>query len=143
MASKTRKAATVADIVAAAALGTLDPSTPMVTAEAAEAMARKAAEAAAANAAPVIGPAAETPALPADHHECGIPGCRHGAAHGATSQPDRQVKLQCPACGAVARMTAGAIARAARSSGGDGLPVCADGAKFAEAARRTYTRRSA
>lgn len=144
MASKTRKAATVADLIAAAAVGAIDPSTPMVTAEAAEAMARQAAEAAERNAADVnAARAAEAPAtvatLPADHHECGIAGCRHGTQHGpdAQHQPDRQVKLQCPTCGAVARMTAGAIRKAG------GTPTCADGGTFAEAARRTYTRRTA
>ena len=131
----TRKVATVADIVAAAALGTLDPTTPMVTAEAAESMARKAAAAAEAERPAIIAPATDRPM--ATDHECAIPGCRHGAAHGAAVQPDRQVKLQCPTCGAVARMTAGAIRKAG------GTPTCADGTPMAEAARRTYSRRVA
>lgn len=142
MASKTRKAATVADLAAAVALGTMDPSTEMVPVAEAERMARKAAEAAAANAAEAIRPLAEaagrTADLPTTEHQCGIPGCRHGAAHtDGTHQPDRQVKLQCPTCGAVARMTTGAIRKAG------GLPTCADGSAMAEAARRTYTRRTA
>lgn len=145
MATKTRKAATVADLIAAAALGTIDPTTPVVTAAevsdlidaARKSAEREAAEHAASVPAPVT-LAADPANLPSGTHACGMVGCRHGAAAHANGvhQPDRQVKLACPSCGAVARMTAGAIRKAG------GYPTCADGGTFAEAARRTYTRKS-
>ena len=75
-------------------------------------------------------------ANPSGAHECAIPGCRHGAAHGATVQPDRQVKLQCPGCGAVARMTVGALAK------GLGITCHRDNVAYAPAERRTYTKRA-
>jgi hypothetical protein len=131
VATKSTKRTTVADMIAAAKVGALDPSTEVVTvAEAASAAAAAAEEAATSTAAAHVPSGTE--------HECAIPGCRHGAAHGPT-QPDRQIKLACPTCGAVARMTAAALAK----SGGK-PPICGgDGATFAAAARRVYSRRSA
>lgn len=127
------KRTTVADLVAAAKLGTIDPSTAVLTdAEAAELTAEAARTAAELT-------AAATAELPSTEHACGIPGCRHGSAHPAVSQPDRQVKLQCPSCGAVARMTNSAIAR----TQGKGITCGGDGATFAVAARRTYSRKAA
>jgi uncharacterized C2H2 Zn-finger protein len=110
---------TAADVAAAVRLGTLDPTTALET--------------------PGDRPdsrdnTAAAP-LPADHHDCGIPGCRHGEAHTGVSQPDRQVKLACPRCGAVARMTARALRVA-------GAIVCQrDGEPFAVAPRRAYNRK--
>jgi hypothetical protein len=116
---------TAADVAAAVRLGTLDPATPLATgADVAAASERTRIVAAAAG------------ALPADHHDCGIVGCRHGEAHTGISQPDRQVKLACPTCGAVARMTVTAVRRA-------GAIVCQrDGVPFVAAPRRQYTRKA-
>ena len=129
MASSTnRKRATAADIVAAVKVGAIAPDAEVVTA--AE-LAEHDAAAAAATPEHVI---ARAP-LSATEHECAIPGCRHGAAHaGHVPQPDRQVKLQCPTCGAVARMTAAAIAK----TQGLGITCAADGVAFVPAARRKY-----
>lgn len=126
---KTPATTTLADLMAAAALGTIDPTTTVVIP----------------GAEPQDGQPETAPRIPvrsaplsASEHECGIAGCRHGAAHSGNVQPDRQVKLQCPACGAVARMTAGALAKSG------GTIVCGgDNQAFAEAARRTYSRKSA
>lgn len=135
------KSTTVADLVAAAKAGLIDPSTAVVTAEqAAKATAkaeRKAAQEAAAQQreqdASVVAEAAAV--LDPTEHRCGIVGCRHGAAHPAVSQPDRQIKLQCPH-GAVARMTGSALAKAG------GTIRCAEGADFVPVARRTYSPRA-
>ena len=149
MGTNDRKRTTLADLMAAAELGAIDPTTAVVTAdEAAELAAAASAAATAARPDPV---ASATPvatvALPADRHDCGIAGCRHGAGHDGPRQPDRQVKLACPNCGAVARMTTSAIARAARAVGGTdetaGWPRCPDGGTYQPAARRQYTRRTA
>ena len=121
-----RNRTTVADLAAAVALGTIDPTTIVALDDGTDD--GTTAEPGATSSAPV--------ALSATTHECGIAGCRHGAAHGATVQPDRQVKLQCPTCGAVARMTASALAKS-------GTITCGDGATFAPASRRTYVRKSA
>lgn len=125
MTGKATKRITVADMVAAAKLGTIDPTTEIVTV----ADATKAMHAAVA--------ATEKPS--GTEHECAIPGCKHGATHGAPTQPDRQVKLQCPSCGAVARMTAAAITK----TGGKGIVCGGDGATFAPSTRRTYRTRAA
>lgn len=120
--SKRSKRTTAADIAAAVALGAIDPDASFTdgTAEPESAQVVE----------PII-----VAVLPSDAHQCGIPGCRHGAAHGATVQPDRQLKLAAE-CGAVARMTARALATAGGSiTDGHGHP-------FAVAARRTYTRKS-
>ena len=139
--TKSTKRTTVADLIAAAKVGAIDPNTEVVTAAAADRAAKvaanavelaQAAEAAARAVAAVAVVAA--PELPNTEHACGIAGCRHGSAHGI-AQPDRQLKLQCPNCGAVARMTHRALARA-------GTLTCGDGGTFAVAARRTYTRRA-
>lgn len=128
--TSTRKRATAGDIAAAVKLGSIDPSAEVVTAD-------ELAESRAESAAAVI--AASTAAsLSSAEHQCGIVGCRHGSAHPLVSQPDRQVKLQCPKCGAVARMTAAAIGR----TGGAGIVCGGDGATFAVAARRTYSPRA-
>lgn len=125
---------TARDIVAAVKLGAIDPDAPILTAdEAADLAAGAASLAAAADAAAradIIGDGTE--------HRCGIPGCRHGAtATGHVPQPDRQTKVECPTCGAVARMTNAAIHRAG------GLPTCHDGTPMVIGARRRYVRRSA
>ena len=122
-----RNRTTVADLVAAAQVGAIDPTTEVVTAsELAEHDAAELARASSAEPGAVVS---------ASEHGCGIVGCRHGSAHPVISQPDRQVKLQCPTCGAVARMTASALAKA-------GSITCGDGSQFAPAARRAYTPRS-
>lgn len=127
MATSTGKGTTAADIAAAVRLGTMDPSTIIPT-----------------TVRPAVvnddfGPiemptTAERPN--GTEHACDIPGCRHGAAHSGITQPDRQIKLQCPACGAVARMTAGAYSKAL------GITCHRDGASFAQAERRTYSRKA-
>lgn len=124
-----RKRASAADIAAAVALGTIDPSTTFATPDELAAAAESAQVAASITAA--------EPTRSADHHECGIPGCRHGAAVHGAPQPDRQVKLQCPGCGAVARMTGSALAKAL------GITCHRDGQTFAPAERRTYRRKTA
>lgn len=134
MTAKTgRKATTAADIAAAVALGAMAPDDIVHT---------DVADTDTEGSAP-IAEHVTAPTLPATEHQCGIAGCRHGAGHSGTHQPDRQVKLQCPKCGAVARMTTGALARAAVAApnGGNGYPTCADGAEFAPAARRQYNRK--
>jgi hypothetical protein len=129
----TRKRTTLADLMAAAELGAIDPTTEVVP------MAEVAAELAeatrAATDAAVQAGAARTATLDPSVHDCAIPGCRHGDAHDGPPQPDRQIKLQCPGCGAVARMTQRAVNR----SGGITCHGCAQ--SFAVAARRTYNRR--
>ncbi len=122
----TTKRRTAADIAAAVALGALDPSTEIATAEeaAAERTERTIIR-------PSDGVAIEVPN--GTDHECAIPGCRHGASHGPT-QPDRQVKLEAP-CGAVARMTVTALHRAG------GTINCGHGDPFTVAARRVYNRK--
>lgn len=125
MASSTnRKRATAADIAAAVKLGAIAPDAEVATADE---LAEDAAERAASQSGRI---------LSGDHHECAIAGCRHGATHAPdhVAQPDRQVKLQCPTCGAVARMTAAAIAR----TQGKGITCGADGVAFVPAARRKY-----
>jgi len=125
----TGKRTTLADLMAAAALGAIDPTTEVVTATEASAEARTAAADATAEAAST---ASTSSTLSTTDHDCAIPGCRHGAAHGPT-QPDRQVKLACPNCGAIVRCTARALRTA-------GSITCGDGGTFAIAARRVYTR---
>lgn len=127
--TSTRKRATAGDIAAAVKLGSMSADAEVVTAdELAEARAEASANSSAASTAATLSSA---------EHQCGIVGCRHGSAHPVISQPDRQVKLQCPGCGAVARMTAAAIARTA----GAGIVCGGDGATFTVAARRTYRAR--
>lgn len=123
-----RKRTTAADIAAAVKVGAIDPDAEVMTPEDVSAMTAAIPAAEAAIAVP----------LSATEHECGIPGCKHGSSHPAVSQPDRQVKLQCPSCGAVARMTSAAIAK----TGGVGVICGGDGSTFAPAARRTYKARS-
>lgn len=138
MARKTVR--TLADMAAAAKLRGEDLATVEVMTRAdAEAAARKAAEAAAADALATAAATVAAVAPSTDHHACGIPGCRHGAiVNGAhVVQPDRQVKIACPTCGAVARMTHRALTRAG------GMPTCHDGTPMVPAERRTYSRRSA
>lgn len=128
-----RKRASAADIAAAVALGTIDPST-MFASPAELAAAAESAELAAQSSAA----AAESArvALSANHHECGIAGCRHGAVTHGVTQPDRQLKLAAE-CGAVIRLTQRALAIAGGTiTDGHGHP-------FAVAERRTYRRRSA
>jgi hypothetical protein len=96
----------------------------------------EAAEAATESAAAVTAAAAATSA-PATVHQCGIVGCRHGDHTAGVHQPDRQVKLECPACHAVARMTGSAIAKALTITCGR------DGAAFVPADRRVYNRKGA
>jgi hypothetical protein len=141
------KRTTLADLMAAAALGAIDPTAEVITAEAA-AIAIGDARRDATTAAAQAGAARTATTAPSGtEHECAIAGCRHGAAHGGPTQPDRQEKLACDTCGAVARMTTSAIMRAARMVGGidatAGYPRCPDGGTYLPAARRTYTRRSA
>lgn len=125
---------TLADLMAAAAVGAIDPSTEVLTAAAASAE-RLAERAVAVPAAPA--------SLPATEHECGIAGCRHGNAHPVIGQPDRQVKLACPACGAVARMTSSALAKCGGLRCAGGPSGSHEGTDFAPAARRAYSRRTA
>jgi hypothetical protein len=129
--TSTRKRATAADIAAAVKLGSIAPDAEVVTADE---LAERDAETRA-----TVTAERPSPSLSAAEHQCGIVGCRHGSAHPVVSQPDRQVKLQCPGCGAVARMTAAAIARTA----GAGITCNGDGQTFTVAARRTYSRKSA
>lgn len=127
MASSTsHKRATAADIAAAVKVGAIKPDTEVLTADD---IAAERAAMAEANRESVHRPVGT-------EHECAIPGCRHGAAHGVgyVPQPDRQVKLQCPTCGAVARMTAAAIAK----TQGLGITCAADNVAFVPAARRKY-----
>ena len=126
---------TIADMIAAAKIGAIDPSTIVYTA---------------ADVGVTVAPADVRPewyrsdedsvngtpaALSATEHQCGIANCRHGAAHPVVSQPDRQVKLSCPSCGAVARMTLRALA----ASGG--IRCVRDDALFTAVARRVYNRK--
>ena len=128
--------ATLADLQAAVALGAIPADTVVMPVQAAAEAAVKAARDAVASTA--VADVASAPVLPADRHDCGIPGCRHGDAHGRPSQPDRQVKLECSSCGAVARMTAAAMARAG------GPPAChCNGQPMVPGARRQYHRRGA
>lgn len=128
-AMSTRKRTTAADIAAAVALGAIDPAQEFGSgdpAETTEPTQPTTQPGAVVDYGPVV--------LSATTHECGIPGCRHGSAHGAVTQPDRQLKLATE-CGAVARMTASALARAGGTiTDGHGHP-------FAVAARRAYARR--
>ena len=136
----TSKRTTAADLAAAIALGVVPADAEVVTAaEAAEAV-RLAAEQATAAAHAEDRAATErdgiAQSLPATHHECGIPGCRHGS-HTGTPQPDRQLKLTAP-CGAVLRMTGRAYARAGSAV------TCGHGDAFTiDATRRAYSRRTA
>lgn len=135
MTGKATKRTTVADMIAAAKLGTMSPDTEVLTV----ADAAKALDAAVANvAAATVHPAESRPS--GAEHECAIPGCKHGATHGAPAQPDRQVKLQCPQCGAVARMTSSAISKSVAHGGG--IRCGADGGTFIVATRRTYKARA-
>lgn len=119
---------TAADVAAAIKLGALDANAEVLTAEEAAEVRAEAERAA----------RAAHPAREGSEHDCLVAGCRHGAAHTGPKQPDRQLKLECPACGAVARMTARALARAG------GRIICGrDAVPFTEAARRTYTRSGA
>ena len=129
----TRKRTTLADLMAAAELGAIDPTAEVVPV--AEVAAELAEATRAATDAAVQAGAARTATLDPSVHDCAIPGCRHGAAHGP-AQPDRQVKLACPGCGSVARMTQRALSR----SGGITCHGCEQ--PFAVAARRTYNRRA-
>jgi hypothetical protein len=126
------KGTSAADIAAAVALGVMDGDTLVVTAD--DAAAEVAAVAAAITAEPVIRP--ESVALSATDHGCGIVGCRHGSAHTGTPQRDRQLKLATE-CGAVARITASALARAG------GTLTDGHGHAFAVAERRAYNRKAA
>lgn len=134
-ASTARKGTTAADIAAAVKLGTMAPDAEVLTASdvAAERLATE-------TAATYSG--SEPVTLSATDHECGIAGCKHGAAHSGTPQPDRQIKLQCPKCGAVARMTASALAKATSGKVERNYITCGDGGAFAPAARRTYSRKA-
>lgn len=136
VATNTRSRTTAADIAAAVKLGTMAADAVVMTAADAAADAADAdANRPALSAADMV----ERAERSASAHDCGMPGCRHGSAHPAVSQPDRQVKLQCPGCGAVARMTASALAKSA------GI-LCAaqdhSGTYFVPAQRRTYTRKA-
>ena len=137
----TAKRTTAEDLAAAMRIGAIDPTTELVTVADAEAAARAAAEAAAsrAAAATTASPMTAGVILSGTDHECAIPGCRDGAALGP-SQPDRQVKLACPNCGAVARMTAGALAKTSGDGARPAGITCADGGAFVIATRRTYRR---
>ena len=129
--TSTRKTRTAADFAAAVKLGAIDPNAPMLSDdELAEITAEMAENGQGAPALP-----AGTVVLPANAHQCGIPGCRHGADHGP-AQPDRQVKLACDRCGMVVRTTTRWLAKR-------GAPTCADGGTFVTAQRRTYTRKVA
>jgi hypothetical protein len=129
----TRKRTTLADLMAAAKVGAIDPETVVVTADEAAADA-----ATIAASQPAASAANGQPTASATEHDCAIPGCKHGDAHPAVSQPDRQVKLECPNCHAVARMTKRALDRTV-----SGIVCAGDGGVFAIAARRTYGRKSA
>lgn len=133
---------TLADLMAAAKVGAIDPNTQVLPVSDLqdELAAQYSAGIAAARGGKVQTPGFEqTVPLSATEHDCGIAGCKHGEAHVGPSQPDRQVKLQCPNCGAVARMTARAIGR----TGGNGVVCGGDGATFVKAERRTYGRKAA
>lgn len=138
--STTGTRTTAADIAAAAALGAIDPSTVVLTSaeadELIEAAQREAADAVRANVAARQAEQGSQPERIGTVHQCDIPGCRHGAAHDGPKQPDRQLKLQAE-CGAVARMTARALATAG------GALTDAHGHPFAVAERRAYSRRTA
>lgn len=140
--SDTPNAATLADMIAAAELGALDPTAVQVIRadEIGDAIARAERDAYARGAQDAV--PVHVDGLPTDHHECGIEGCRHGASHDGPSQPDRQVKLACPNCGAIARMTRRAILRAAAQVGAldetGGYPRCVDGGTYLPAATRAY-----
>lgn len=150
MATGPTEARTLADLMAAARIGAIDPDTAVVTTaehSAALDQAREDAYILGRSSAPATATASTAgytgtaTALSPTDHECGIAGCRHGSAHGP-SQPDRQVKLACPACGAVARMTASAL----QVSGGircvGGVNRTHEGTDYAPAARRTYNRKA-
>jgi predicted RNA-binding Zn-ribbon protein involved in translation (DUF1610 family) len=124
---------TVADLVAASRLGAVDASSVVMTADEVAALIDEARQAASVERLAANGRDVAT--LSPTDHGCGIVGCRHGSAHTGTPQKDRQVKLQCPNCGAIARMTD----RALMSSGG--ITCNGDGGSFAVAARRTYSRK--
>jgi hypothetical protein len=129
-----RKRTTLADLNAAAALGGIDPDTAeVILASELDAVARETAG----DILSEIGASDPAAALPSTAHACGIPGCRHGAGHSGdhTPQPDRQVKLACPTCGAVARMTA----RALQACGG--IDCANDSETFVVTARRQYNRK--
>lgn len=132
--SNGRKRTTAADIAAAVALGAIAGDTVIVTddEDAPEHRTQEAHE--------YTGPVGSTErvALSTTTHDCAIPGCRHGNAHPEHSQPDRQVKLECPGCGAVARMTARALQR----SGHLGINCNGCNRPFAVAARRAYNRQA-
>lgn len=134
--STNRKRTTLADLMAAAALGAIDPAAEVVTAEDADAETLIATAEATATAVQAGALRAATAERTGTEHECAIPGCRHGAAHGGPVQPDRQLKLAAP-CGAVARMTASALTKSG------GTLTCGHGDPFAIAERRTYSRKSA
>lgn len=119
-----RKRTTVADLIAAEAIGAIDGST-VVALDGPDDPAEPTTTTA--------NPAASHPG--ATEHECAIPGCRHGASHPAVSQPDRQLKLAAE-CGAVIRTTARALATAG------GTITDGHGHTFAVAPRRTYVRRA-
>jgi hypothetical protein len=77
-----------------------------------------------------------------DGHVCRAPGCRHGEAVALdaarpvrAAQPDRQVKLACPACGAIARMTASALAKAGS------IECWKDTTAFVPVPRRVYNKK--
>jgi len=144
--SKGRKGTTARDLAAAVKLGAIAADAEMVTAAEAAAEIAEAVTAARAEAA-AEGAASITYTEHPTGHVCNVVGCRHGAAHGAAIQPDRQLKLACDHCGAVARMTGSALRRASAAVGGAdetaGYPRCGDGGTYLPAARRTYTRRTA
>ncbi len=119
-----RTRTTVADLIAAASIGAIDPSTVVLTDADGLDVSRDNVTAGGAS------------ALSSTEHDCGIAGCRHGSAHTGATQPDRQVKLSCPTCGAIARMTASALRTARHIECGN------DGATFIPAARRTYNRKA-
>lgn len=139
---------TLADLLAAAELGAIDPSTPVVPVasvqaeiDRAAAIARQAGHDAGVteatrNAAATFGTGAlpaGTVAVPANVHDCGMSGCAHGAMHGPdyVPQPDRQLKMTCP-CGTVVRLTPRALQRAGSLTCGSGHTLTVD------ATRRTY-----
>jgi hypothetical protein len=132
------KRTTLADLMAAAKVGAIDPATEVMTAEDADRNAQAAVNRSTVAAAyRATHAAAAADATSTTEHDCAIPGCRHGDAHTGPVQPDRQVKLQCPGCGAVARMTATALARSG------GVSCLGDGGVFVATARRVYSRKNA
>lgn len=128
---------TLADLMAAQKLGTLAANTEVIPAsEINEALAEQyQAGITAARGMPVR--ESRISSLSGTAHECGIAGCRHGSHAAGASQPDRQVKLACPQCGAVARMTQRAL------NVGGGLQCVGDGSTFTVAARRQYRKAGA